>query len=387
MSQATAAIANMSRTLFRAAVNSIAQAIQSMNSGATQPGERYPYMLWADSTSGWAKQRNAGETAWIKRWPLGTGARVDLASAATLDLDADAANSEYLRVTGTTTTTAITLAEGQRRILLAAGAWPLTHGASLILPGAASYTCAAGDLLIVIGEAAGVVRVDIRKADGTAVVAPSSGFVTGMGMDWFLAAAPSGWIFAAGTIGDASSSASNRAHADCQSLYVALWTDYADAEAPVSGGRGISALADWAAHKTIGVPDARGRVTAGRDTMVSAASRLTTAGSGVDGATLGASGGVQNVTLSAAESGLPPHEHSLTWAKSLSGAGTTQNFLDPNATTVPMTATEGGFSVVPNATTVLTPAIAKASAVAAAAASSAHTNTQPTLVCNKIIKL
>lgn len=86
-------------------------------------------------------------------------ARADIASATTLDLDA--ATSTYLRVTGTTTTTAVTLADGSRRSVVAAAAWPLTHGASLILPGAASHTCTAGDILHFHGESGGVVRVEI----------------------------------------------------------------------------------------------------------------------------------------------------------------------------------------------------------------------------------
>lgn len=94
-------------------------------------------------------------------------ARADIASAATLDLSA---TSGTLRVTGTTTTTAVTLASGQVRCAVAAGAWPLTNDASLILPGAANYTCAAGDTLTFIGEPAGVVRVLVAKASGLAVV-------------------------------------------------------------------------------------------------------------------------------------------------------------------------------------------------------------------------
>lgn len=169
MSQATASIANQSRTLFRAAVNAIAQAIQSLNGGASAPTETYANMWWADATSGWLKQRDSANSAWIKRLPLGTGAAVDVASAATLDLDANAASSHTLRVTGTTTTTAITLADGQHRMLRAAGAWPITNGASLIVPGG-SYTCAAGDLILAIGEPSGVVRLMIWKANGQAVV-------------------------------------------------------------------------------------------------------------------------------------------------------------------------------------------------------------------------
>ncbi len=51
---------------------------------------------------------------------------------------------------------------------------------------------------------------------------------------------------------------------------------------------------------TFNIPDLRGRFLAGKDDMGgSAASRLTTAGGAVDGATLGATGGVQNITLAA----------------------------------------------------------------------------------------
>ncbi|MDI1265889.1 MAG: phage tail protein [bacterium] len=53
---------------------------------------------------------------------------------------------------------------------------------------------------------------------------------------------------------------------------------------------------------TFNIPDLRGRVAAGKDDMGgSAASRLTTAGSSIDGATLGASGGAQNVTLASGQ--------------------------------------------------------------------------------------
>ena len=55
---------------------------------------------------------------------------------------------------------------------------------------------------------------------------------------------------------------------------------------------------------TFNVIDKRGRVSAGKDDMGgSAASRITTAGSSVDGATLGASGGAQNVVI--AQANLP----------------------------------------------------------------------------------
>ena len=62
---------------------------------------------------------------------------------------------------------------------------------------------------------------------------------------------------------------------------------------------------------TFNVPDLRGRAPFGKDDMGgSAANRVTTAGSGVDGVTLGASGGAQNVTL--AQANMPNYSPSVT---------------------------------------------------------------------------
>jgi len=62
---------------------------------------------------------------------------------------------------------------------------------------------------------------------------------------------------------------------------------------------------------TFNVPDRRGRVGVGKDNMggVTAAGRVTTAGSGIDGATLGATGGAQNVTLDTPQ--IPAHKHNV----------------------------------------------------------------------------
>lgn len=174
MSQHDMDLANAAGASFRADLNLALAALVGNSSGATAPATTFAYQLWADTTSGWIKQRDAANAAWIKRWPLGTAARTDIASAGTLDLDGNSATSDYMRVTGTTTTTAITLADGQKRFLIANAAWPITHGASLICPGSASYTCAAGDLVLAIGEPTGVVRLMIWKADGTPVVGSSS---------------------------------------------------------------------------------------------------------------------------------------------------------------------------------------------------------------------
>ncbi len=72
MSQATAAIANMSRTLYRGAVNAVTQAIQSLNGGATAPTETYPNMWFADTANDLLKQRNTANSAWLTIGKLST---------------------------------------------------------------------------------------------------------------------------------------------------------------------------------------------------------------------------------------------------------------------------------------------------------------------------
>jgi hypothetical protein len=122
--------------------------------------------------------------------------------------------------------------------------------------------------------------------------AVSTAMPTGTMLDYVGSSAPSGWILASGlTIGDASSSATGRANADTSALFTLLWNSMADAEAAVSTGRGVSAAADFAAHKTITLPDLRGRAVFGKDNMGGSTASRVTATSGVTGTTLGKAGG------------------------------------------------------------------------------------------------
>ena len=66
-----------------------------------------------------------------------------------------------------------------------------------------------------------------------------------------------------GSIGDATSGATTRANADTSALFTLLWTNVIDQWAPVSSGRGGSAAADYAAHKTLTLSKALGRALAG----------------------------------------------------------------------------------------------------------------------------
>lgn len=102
------------------------------------------------------------------------------------------------------------------------------------------------------------------------------------------------------TIGSATSGATERANADTQSLFTFLYNG--DPNLAVSTGRGSSAALDWAANKTIALPDFRGRALAALDDMGnSPANRLTATYFGTAATVLGAAGGAESRTLTLAQ--------------------------------------------------------------------------------------
>lgn len=132
-----------------------------------------------------------------------------------------------------------------------------------------------GTIKIRLTNSAGVTQL---SADGIMVIGASSGSGSGSVVDATTVLATgdtkarygtgtlSGFVRLNGrTIGSATSGASERANADCQELFEYLWTE--DANLSVSTGRGASAAADWAANKTIALPDTRNSVIAGLGDM------------------------------------------------------------------------------------------------------------------------
>lgn len=151
-----------------------------------------------------------------------------------------------------------------------------------------------GDNLLVVGPSSG-------GGGGGGTVDPTTIAATGDLKVAYGKSVLSGWVRANGrTIGSATSGATERANSDCQALFEYLWG--ADSNLSVSGGRGASAAADWAANKTIALPDWRGRALAGLDDMGnSAAGRLTASYFGTAATVLGAAGGSESHTLTAAQ--------------------------------------------------------------------------------------
>ena len=80
----------------------------------------------------------------------------DIASAATIDLDAS--TGDVVDVTGTTTITAITLGDGVEKTVRFTGILTLTDGASLELPGSADIVTAVGDVAVFRGDSGSIVR-------------------------------------------------------------------------------------------------------------------------------------------------------------------------------------------------------------------------------------
>jgi hypothetical protein len=159
---------------------------------------------------------------------------------------------------------------------------------------------------------------------------------------------PAGWIYLNdGSIGSASSGATLRANADTLNLFTLLWNNVSNAYAPVSGGRGASAAADFAANKTLTLPPTEGRVLG-----------VAGAGSGLTPRPLGAYVGEETHTLITSE--MPSHTHGTFYTTSQSGGGAAIDVVVGAGSTTATSSTGGD---------------------------GAHNNMQPTAFINAYIKL
>lgn len=85
--------------------------------------------------------------------------RIDVASAATVDLTTNAPSTRNINITGTTTITAFTVAIGQLYFVRFNAALTLTNNASIVTQTGANITTAAGDTCILRATAANTVEV------------------------------------------------------------------------------------------------------------------------------------------------------------------------------------------------------------------------------------
>lgn len=285
----------------------------------------------------------------VRGWLASKGA--DIASAATTDLGAIEGFSHD--ITGTVTITSFgTISAGIHKVVKFEGALTLTHNAtSLILPGGANITTADGDIAIFISEGSGNWRCVTYLVAALAV----GGFTTGDVKLTIKTVADAGWVLMNDTtLGDASSGATGRANADTSALFTLLWTNTVDADCAVSSGRGASAAADYAAHKTIALPKALGRTLATYGS-----------GAGLTARALAHVVGEETHTLTNAE--MPAHAHP--------GSTATLNNAGGGVTTQASGVTNGDNG------------LSQTLSVASQGGGGAHNVMQPTLFLNTMLKL
>ena len=197
------------------------------------------------------------------------------------------------------------------------------------------------DLAAMLGVPLGAASLDAGgKLQSTQL--PAGLIPAGVMVPYAGTAAPTGWLLAYGQ------AVSRATYAD---LFAAIGTTH-------GAGDGTT---------TFNLPDMRGRVVAGKDDMGgTAASRLTTGGSGVNGATLGATGGAETHTLTSAQ--IPAHNHPISnpWNTTTPGGAATFTALANVSSTGSSTTVNTGNNT---------------------GGGGAHNNTQPTLVGNYIIKV
>lgn len=231
-------------------------------------------------------------------------------------------------------------------------------------------------------------------------------------------AAPTGWVYAAGTIGDGTSGAT-RANADTQALFVLWWeaTSNTDVVIQDSGGtpttRSGTAIADFNFHKRLPLPDCRGRVIVTKDNLQgSTANRVTAGGGNFDATVIGKAGGAENQTLSSAQ--IPAHTHGIAHSHTAAqgthkhsaptgGGGNTVQWVDTNQTPVGVqgaagppfmfqssalvAVTAGQETLLASAGTISVSGSDTANSGTGTGGGGSHPNVQPTLILSKIIKL
>jgi microcystin-dependent protein len=147
-------LANQAGSLFRADLNNLCDAILTNNSGASAPSGSglAAYMWWADTTTGWLKQRNAANTAWIEVMRLSNAAAIrrPISARSSNTIIAAADFGVLIRATSAftqTLTAAATLGDGFHFSFRNDSASPCTidPNSSEQIDGATTRTVAAGE--------------------------------------------------------------------------------------------------------------------------------------------------------------------------------------------------------------------------------------------------
>jgi microcystin-dependent protein len=276
----------------------------------------------------------------------------DTASAGSVTIPTD---GNFFHITGTTTITAFSAVNSGYIVkVVFDGVLTLTHnGTSFILPGGTDILTAAGDSATFVNELSGNWRcISFSPASNSVpigTVSPYSG-----------TAAPGGWLLCFGQVVSRTT---------YSGLFAVVSTTYN------TGGE---------AGTDFRLPDLRGRVVAGQDDMGgSSANRLTNQSGGLNGDTLGATGGSETATVEAHTHSIPSLSVSVSTniTRILAGAGAVADGISYGSSdgvdTKAVTDVLPGFSGTGSTGTGTT---------GSTGSGSAHNNVQPTLILNYIIK-
>ena len=185
------------------------------------------------------------------------------------------------------------------------------------------------DVLNIVDTSVTTSKKILVKQLGVAV-----GLHAGLVMPYAGSSAPAGWLLCYGQ------EVSRTTYSD---LFTAISTTYGAGDAST----------------TFNVPDLRGRVVAGQDDMGgTSANRLTDQSGGLDGDTLGDTGGSETHTLLTAE--MPAHTHTFTDGTNTGGGAANQFHQAFSAASTRTSSSTGGDG--------------------------AHNNVQPTIILNYLIK-
>jgi hypothetical protein len=295
MSQHDLEFADQNFPQMRADMNAALIAQSTRQAGAGAPAlvtAARPNRLYLNNVSGLVLVRDNGDTAdyvW-DTWGQDKVRNVSAAADTILALDMNGVVTYSFA-----TAVAVTLPEAVGNFAAAWHTMLWNYGPGLVMVTPVTSQINGGAILqLLAGQSAQVYAKGGHYWAFKSLAEPPAAVLTGSLVPSF-AAAMAGYVMLDGrSIGDAASGADNRAHADTWDLYNMLWTNVAQAWAPVPGGRGASAAIDFAAHKMLGLPDASGAAIHGRDNMSGTVRGRVTAGvSGVDATVLGLFGGSQ----------------------------------------------------------------------------------------------
>ena len=163
-----------SGTAFRGDVQDGLRALNSLNAGASAPATTYAYMLWADTTNGLLKQRNAADSAWIIRGTLAESRVVAKSSSYTV-LDDDF--GKVFKASGTWSlalTAAATLGDGFMFSVRNVGSGTITidPDSTEQIDGATTVALAAGEACVVFCDGSGFFTVGRPASSSTTVAVP-----------------------------------------------------------------------------------------------------------------------------------------------------------------------------------------------------------------------